>query len=126
MTSTDRLDRKGKVMCGVDPNRAGQLLDELALANVANAIDIVGWDGAGRLGHPPDDCGIVCQINRVVLGMGSDLDEYAWERERLDCGEVLVAVPFTNGASEERICSIMAGYCQTPLHRHGAWTTKVL
>lgn len=126
MTSNNQLDRKGKVICGVDAEQVGNMIDTLAAAEVTTEIDVIDGDGEDRLGHIPEDCGFICQINRVLLGMGNELDEFAWERERLELGEVLVAVPFDSPESEEKIRSIMTGYCQSALHSHRAWTTKVM
>ncbi len=58
--------------------------------------------------------------------MGDDLDEFAWERKRLDRCEALVAVPVASAAAEETARSILAGYCQSSLQVHGTWTRKVV
>ena len=120
------LDRKGKVICGLDPAEAASLIDELMAAHISGEIDVVGPDEEFRLKHPPQDCGISCQINRVFLGMGNDLEEFEWEREQLQRGQAIVAVPAASPEMQEKVRQIMAGHCQTSLHCYGKWTTKAV
>ena len=124
MDTARYLDRKGKIMCGLDPDEAAQLIDELVAAQVSGEIDVVGPNEEFRLKHPPDDCGFSCQINRVFLGMGDDLAEFEWEREQLQRGQAIVAVPAADPEIQERVCEIMAAHCHTLLHFYGKWTTK--
>lgn len=126
MSATNYLERKGRVLCGLDPEQVQRLIDELTMAEIEGEIEVVGLDEADRLHHPPEDCGFSCQINRVYLGMGDDLSEYEWERDLLKRGQVIVAVPAANEARQSRVREIMAGYCQSSLHVYGRWTTKTL
>lgn len=123
MDATTYLDRKGKVVCGLDPAKTAELIDALMAAHVSGSVDVVGPDEAHRLHHPPDDCGLSCQINRVFLGMGNDLEEFEWEREQLRRGQAIVAVPAASAELQERVREIMTTHCQTSLHFHGKWTT---
>jgi len=120
------LDRKGKVICGLDPDEAAQLIDELMEAQISGEIDVVGPDEEYRLKHPPEECGLSCQINRVFLGFGNDLEEFEWEREQLQRGQAIVAVPAAKPEVQEKVCEIMAAHCHTSMHYYGKWTTKAL
>src|SRR4051812_47134901 len=100
------LDRKGKVICGLDPDEAAQLIDELMEAQISGEIDVVGPDEEYRLKHPPEECGLSCQINRVFLGFGNDLEEFEWEREQLQRGQAIVAVPAAKPEVQEKVCEI--------------------
>jgi hypothetical protein len=126
METTSYLDRKGKLICGLDPSEVAQLIDDLMAAEIAGEIDVVGPDDAHRLRHPPENCGLSCQINRVILGMGSDLDEFEWEREQLQHGKAIVAVPAPSSEVQDKVRQIMAGHCNSSLHFYGKWTTKEL
>ncbi len=117
---------EGKIICGLDPAGAARLIDELMAAEIGGEIDVVGPDEGYRLKHPPDDCGLGCQINRVYLGFGDDLSEFEWEREQLQRGQAIVAVPAANSSVEEKVREIMAAHCQTSLHYYGKWTTKAV
>src|SRR5215211_5438887 len=123
METTSYLERKGKLICGLDPSEVAQVIDELMAAEIAGEIDVVGPDEAHRLKHPPEECGLSCQINRVFLGMGNDLEEYEWERQQLQRGQAIVAVPAPSSDIQERVRGIMAGHCQTSLHFYGKWTS---
>jgi hypothetical protein len=126
MDTARYLDRKGKVICGLNPEEAAQLIDELMAAQISGEIDVVGPDEGYRLKHPPEDCGLSCQINRVFLGFGNDLEEFEWERDQLQRGQAIVAVPAANTELQEKVRQIMATHCQTSLHFYGKWTTKEL
>ncbi len=126
MDASTYLDRKNKLICGVDPSLVGQMIDELMAAQIGGEIDIVGPDELHRLKHPPEECGLSCQINRVFLGMGNDLEEYEWEREQLQRGQAIVAVPASGADVQAKVREIMAGHCQTSLHFSGKWTSKSL
>ena len=67
-----------------------------------------------------------CQINRVFLGMGNDMEEFEWEREQLRRGQAIVAVPASRSDVQEKVRLIMTEHCQTSLHFYGKWTTKAL
>lgn len=125
MRATNYLDRQGKLLCALDPDRAARMIDDLAAAEIAE-IDVVGPDEAVRLHHPPEDCGFSCQIHRVYLGMGNDLEEFEWEREHLQRGQMIVAVAAADDATQEKVRPIMTAYCQTALHFYGKWTTKAV
>lgn len=124
MDTTKYLDRKGKVICGLDPSEAAELIDELMAAQISGEIDVVGPDEGFRLKHPPEDCGFSCQINRVILGFGNDLDEFEWERNQLQRGQAIVAVPAADPEVQAKVREIMAGHCDTQLHFYGKWTNK--
>jgi hypothetical protein len=124
--TTTYLDRKNKLICGLDPSEVAEMIDALMAAEIGGEIDVVGPDEAHRLKHPPEDCGFSCQINRVFLGMGDDLAEFEWEREQLKRGQAIVAVPAASSDVQEKVRQIMAGHCQTSLHYYGKWTTKSL
>jgi len=124
MDTAKYLDRKGKVICGLDPAEAAQLIDELMAAQISGEIDVVGPDEEFRLKHPPEECGFSCQINRVFLGFGNDMEEFEWERNQLRRGQAIVAVPAGNPELQEKVRQIMAGHCHTSLHFYGKWTTK--
>lgn len=126
MDAKTYIDRKNKVICGIDPSAVSQMIDELTEAQIKGEIDIVGPDELSRLKHPPDDCGLSCQINRVFLGMGNELEEFEWEREQLDRGQAIVAVPALGKDVQEKVRQIMVGHCQTSLHFSGTWTSKSL
>ena len=126
MDTTTYLDRKNKVICGLAPSEVAAMIDELMAAEIGGEIDVVGPDEAHRLHHPPEDCGLSCQINRVFLGMGDDLSEYEWEREQLERGQAIVAVPAARADVQQKVRGIMAEHCQTSLHFYGKWTTKSL
>ncbi len=126
MDTKTYLDRKNKMICGIDPSAVSPMIDELMEAQISGEIDIVGPDELSRLKHPPDDCGLSCQINRVFLGMGNELEEYEWEREQLRRGQAIVAVPASGADVQEKVRQIMVGHCQTSLHFSGAWTSKTL
>ncbi len=126
MEATTYLDRKGKLICGLDPSAVARMISELMAAEIGGEIDVVGPEEAHRLNHPPEECGISCKINRVVLGMGNDLEEYEWETEQLQRGQAIVAVPAPTDQIQEKVRGIMAGHCQTSLHFYGKWTTKSL
>lgn len=126
MDTISYLDRKGKVICGLDPSEVAQLIDELMAAEIGGEIDVVGPDEMQRLHHPPKDCGFSCQINRVVLGMGNDMEEFEWERDQLRRGQAIVAVPAASADRQEKVRAIMAEHCQSSLHFYGKWTTKSL
>jgi hypothetical protein len=120
------LDRKNKMICGLDPSAVAEMIDELMAAEIAGEIDIVGPEEGYRLKHPPEDCGFSCQINRVFLGMGDELSEFEWERNQLQRGHAIVAVPAASSEVQQRVREIMAGHCQTQLHFYGRWTSKSL
>ena len=124
MDATTYLDRKNKLICGLDPSAVGQMIDDLMAAEISGEIDVVGPDDAHRLKHPPQECGLSCQINRVFLGMGDDLAEFEWERAQLERGQAIVAVPAARPDVQQKVREIMAGHCQTSLHFYGKWTTK--
>lgn len=124
MDTVNYLHRKGKILCGIDPASVARLIDALNAAQIADEIDVVGPDEEIRLKHPPESCGLGCQINRVYLGFGDDLEEFEWEHEQLRLGQSIVAVPAPNAELQEKIGEIMTGYCQTSLHYYGTWTTK--
>ena len=124
--TTTYLDRKNKLICGLDPSAVAEMIDALMAAEIGGEIDIVGPDEAHRLKHPPEDCGFSCQINRVFLGMGDDLSEYEWEREQLQRGQAIVAVPAARADVQQKVREIMAEHCQTSMHFTGKWTTKSL
>jgi hypothetical protein len=126
METTSYLDRKGKLICGLDPSAVAQMIDELMAAEIAGEIDVVGPDDVQRLHHPPRDCGFSCQINRVFLGMGNDMEEFEWEREQLRHGQAIVAVPAGSAEVQAKVRQIMAAHCNTSLHFYGKWTTKSL
>ena len=126
MDTVTYLDRKNKLICGLDPSAVAEMIDALMAAEISGEIDIVGPEEAHRLKHPPEDCGFSCQINRVFLGMGDDLTEYEWEREQLARGQAIVAVPAARADVQQKVREIMAGHCQTSLHFYGKWTTKSL
>lgn len=126
MSTTTYLDRKNKLICGLDPSEVAAMIDELMAAEIGGEIDIVGPEESFRLKHPPEECGLSCQINRVFLGMGDDLAEYEWEREQLQRGQAIVAVPAASADVQAKVRQIMAGHCQTSLHFAGRWTTKSL
>jgi hypothetical protein len=123
METTRYLDRKGKLICGLDPAEAARLIDDLMAAEIGGEIDVIGPDESDRLKHPPQDCGFSCQINRVFLGMGDDLAEFEWEREQLQHGQAIVAVPAPKASTQEKVRQIMETHCQTGVHFHGKWTT---
>lgn len=120
------LDRKGKLICGLEPAEVARLIDELMAAEIGGEIDVVGPEESDRLHHPPVECGFSCQINRVFLGMGNDMEEFEWEREQLRRGQAIVAVPASRSDVQEKVRLIMAEHCQTSLHFYGKWTTKEL
>ncbi|MCA9859019.1 MAG: hypothetical protein KC438_04815 [Thermomicrobiales bacterium] len=126
MNSTIYLDRKNKLICGLDPGQVGQMIDELMAAEIGGEIDVVGPDDAHRLKHPPEECGLSCQINRVFLGLGNDLDQYEWERQQLERGQAIVAVPAPSAEAQAKVREIMTGHCQTSLHFSGTWTSRSL
>jgi len=126
MDARTYLDRKNKMICGIDPSAVSQMIDDLMEAQISGEIDIVGPGELHRLNHPPDDCGLRCQINRVFLGLGNELEEYEWEREQLQRGQAIVAVPASGSEVQEKVRQIMAGHCQSSLHFSGAWTSKTL
>lgn len=123
MDATTYLDRKNKLICGLDPSAVAEMIDALMAAEISGEIDIVGPDEMHRLKHPPDECGLSCQINRVFLGMGDDLAEYEWERAQLERGQAIVAVPAASADVRAKVQEIMAGHCGTALHYSGKWTT---
>lgn len=126
METISYLDRKGKLICGVDPGEVAAMIDELMAAEISGEIDVVGPEDGHRLHHPPQECGFSCQINRVILGMGNELEEFEWEREQLQRGQAIVAVPAASDAVKEKVRSIMTGHCHTSLHYYGKWTTHSL
>lgn len=126
MSTKMYLDRKSKLICGLDPSEVGALIDDLVAAEISGEIDVVGPDEVHRLKHPPADCGLSCQINRVFLGMGDDLSEFEWERDQLQRGQAIVAIPAANADAQQKVRQIMAGHCQTSLHFSGKWTTGSL
>ena len=126
MDTVTYLDRKNKLICGLDPSAVAEMIDALMSAEIGGEIDIVGPEEAHRLKHPPEDCGFSCQINRVFLGMGDDLTEYEWEREQLARGQAIVAVPAARADVQQKVREIMAAHCQTSMHFTGKWTTKSL
>jgi len=126
MEATTYLDRKNKLICGLNPSEVAAMIDDLMSAEISGEIDIVGPEEAHRLKHPPEECGFSCQINRVFLGMGDDLSEYEWERAQLQRGQAIVAVPAARADVQQKVREIMATHCQTSLHFYGKWTTKSL
>lgn len=125
-TKPNYLDRKGKVICGLDPAETQRLIDALMTAHLGSEVEVIGPDEAERLHHPPEDCGFSCQINRVILGFGDDLAEFEWERAQLQRGQAIVAVPAAKPEVQQKVREIMAAHCQTSLHFYGKWTTKAL
>jgi hypothetical protein len=126
MEATTYLDRKNKLICGVDPSVVGELIDQLMSAEIGGEIDVVGPDESHRLKHPPEECGLSCQINRVFLGFGNELEEFEWERAQLQRGQAIVAVPVAHPETDEKVREIMAAHCKTSLHYYGRWTMKSL
>jgi hypothetical protein len=124
MDASTYLDRKGKMICALDPDEAARLIDDLMAAEISGEIDVVGPEESHRLKHPPEECGFSCQINRVFLGMGNDLEEFEWERTQLQRGQAIVAVPAASPAVQQKVREIMASHCNTKLHFHGKWTTE--
>lgn len=126
MDPTRTFDRKGKLICGLDPSETARLIDDLMAAEISGEIDVVGPDEAGRLGHPPQECGFGCQINRVFLGFGNDLEEFEWEEAQLRRGQAIVAVPAPTPDAQDKVRQIMEAHCRTSLHFYGKWTTGSL
>ena len=73
MDTAKYLDRKGKVICGLDPAEAAQLIDELMAAQISGEIDVVGPGHLAQLLgrdqhlHGADGLlGMVREVHRVV------------------------------------------------------------
>lgn len=126
MGATTAFDRKNRIICGLDPADVDRMIEELVTAEIKGEIEVVGPEEGFRLKHPPQDCGLSCQLNRVFLGMGDDLAEFEWERTQLERGHAIVAVPASNEDTRAKVRQIMAGHCQTSLHVYGKWTTKAV
>ena len=122
--AANALNRKGKLICGLMPSDVGRLIDDLLAANMGGEIDVVQPNEKQRLKHPPEECGLSCQIGRVFLGFGNDLEEFEWENEELERGHAIVAVPARGAEAEAKAREIMREYCSTSIHCHGRWTTK--
>jgi hypothetical protein len=126
-TNEAGLNRKGKVICGLEPSAVDSVIRTLADAQFrSEQIEVIWSENAERLHLPPEDCGFSCQLNRAVLSMGADLDELEWEREELKLGNVLVCVPAESEDEQYQVRDILREHGGRLCHYYGRWTIKDL